>query len=52
MKIFEAVVILVAGVVFAWWQLRDVRLAQQRTAREKAIRDAQHLQEAPPQEPQ
>ena len=35
MKLVEALVLLVAGVLFVWWQLRDVRLAQEATKRQR-----------------
>jgi hypothetical protein len=34
-KLLEALVILVAGVLFAWWQLRDVSKAQEESARRR-----------------
>jgi len=39
-KLFEALVLLGAGVLFAWWQLRDVRIAQEETAKERARKAA------------
>jgi uncharacterized protein HemX len=35
MKLVEALVLLVAGGLFVWWQLRDVRLAQEATKRQR-----------------
>jgi len=34
-KLLEALVLLLAGVLFAWWQLRDVRKAQEESARRR-----------------
>jgi hypothetical protein len=34
-KIFEALFLLGAGVLFAWWQLRDVRIAREKAAKER-----------------
>lgn len=41
LKLVEVLVLVVAGVGFAWWQLRDVRQAQEasRQAREQAPPD-------------
>ncbi len=40
-KAVEVLILLVAGVAFVWWQLRDVRIAQERTRREREAREAE-----------
>lgn len=44
MKIFEALILLAAGVLFAWWQLRDVRIAQESTKKQRERERAQALE--------
>jgi hypothetical protein len=44
MKLFEAFFLLAAGVVFVWWQLRDVRIAQENTKRQRERERAQALE--------
>ena len=39
LKLFEGLAFLAAGVAFAWWQLRDVKRAQQRSAEARAELD-------------
>ena len=51
MKLFEAFFLLAAGVVFVWWQLRDVRIAQENTKRQRERERAQALENAVPQDP-
>lgn len=53
LKLFEAGLLLVAGGLFAWWQLADVKREQTRTrARREALRhDADQPPASPPQPP-
>ncbi len=44
MKLFEAFFLLAAGVLFVWWQLRDVRIAQENTKRQRERERAQALE--------
>jgi hypothetical protein len=46
LKLLEGLALLGALVVFAWWQLRDVKRAQQRSARARSVaeRQAQELE--------
>lgn len=41
MKLLEGLLLLGAVVLFAWWQLRDVRLAREKTARERQKQTAE-----------
>lgn len=41
MKLLEALILLVAGGLFVWWQLRDVRLAQEATKKQRERERAQ-----------
>lgn len=45
MKLLEALILLVAGVLFVWWQLRDVRLAQEATKKQRERERAQAQEE-------
>jgi predicted negative regulator of RcsB-dependent stress response len=36
LKLVEVLLLLAAGVLFAWWQFRDIRRAQEQSARERA----------------
>jgi uncharacterized protein HemX len=49
MKLLEALVLLVALGLFVWWQLRDLRMAQEQTKkqreRERLAAAATHAQE-------
>lgn len=51
MKLLEGLLLLGAAVLFAWWQLRDVRLAQEKAAREREQQAAAEAarQPGPPQ---
>ncbi len=44
LKAIEVLVLLAAGAGFVWWQLRDVKRAQQRS---RAEREKQQVQPAP-----
>ncbi len=44
-KWIEVVLLLAAGVGFAWWQLRDLKRAQEQTRRQRE-REAQQAQQA------
>jgi hypothetical protein len=41
-KLIEAALLLAALVGFGWWQLRDVKRAQDETRRRRAAEEAQH----------
>jgi len=47
LKLFEGLAFLAAGVAFAWWQLRDVKRAQQRSAEARAEQAAAEQQGTP-----
>lgn len=40
LKWIEVSVLLLAGGLFVWWQLRDVRQAQEKSRRQRELRDA------------
>ena len=40
LKWIEVGVLLLAGGLFVWWQLRDVRQAQEKSRRQRELRDA------------
>lgn len=40
LKWIEVGVLVLAGGLFVWWQLRDVRQAQEQTRRQSELRDA------------
>jgi uncharacterized ion transporter superfamily protein YfcC len=40
LKLIEVAVLLVAGVAFVWWQLRDVKRAQAQSALQRREREA------------
>ncbi len=49
LKLIEVVLVLVAGVVFVWWQLRDVKRAQQQKKPEpKSTQDGTDPPGTPP----
>ncbi len=41
LKLIEVALLLVAGVAFVWWQLRDVTRAQAQSALQRREREAQ-----------
>ena len=46
LKLVEVLGVAVAGGGFVWWQLRDVKRAQQASRQEREAREAQEAQEA------
>lgn len=48
LKWVEVLGVLVAGIGFGWWQLRDVRRAQEATRRARLAREAEALRETTP----
>jgi predicted negative regulator of RcsB-dependent stress response len=42
--LIEVVLIFGGVLAFGWWQLRDIRKAQEQTARERALREATEAQ--------
>ncbi len=47
LKWIEVGVLLLAGGLFVWWQLRDVRQAQEQTRRQSQLRDAAEASQTP-----
>ncbi len=47
LKLVEVLGVGLAGGLFVWWQLRDVKRAQEATRRERLAREAQAAQQAP-----
>jgi len=47
LKLVEVLGMGLAGGLFVWWQLRDVKRAQEATRRERLAREAQAAQQAP-----
>ena len=53
LKLVEAGLVLVAGALFGWWQLSDVKREQKKTrARREALQSGQGQPLAPPQPPE
>jgi uncharacterized ion transporter superfamily protein YfcC len=46
LKLIEVAVLLVAGVGFVWWQLRDIKRAQAQSALQRREREAKAEAEA------
>lgn len=46
LKLVEVLVVVAAGGLFVWWQLRDVNRAQQASRREREAREAREAEEA------
>ena len=47
LKMVEVLGVAVAGGVFVWWQLRDVKRAQEASRREREAREAREKLQAP-----
>ncbi len=52
LKLFEGLAFLAAGAAFAWWQLRDVKRAQQRSADARAEKERADAEGASADAPQ
>lgn len=51
LKLLEGLAFLAAGGAFVWWQLRDVKRAQQRSAEARAAQDRAQGEDAPAELP-
>ena len=47
LKLVEVLAVAVAGGGFVWWQLRDVKRAQEASRREREAREARERSQAP-----
>jgi hypothetical protein len=47
LKMVEVLGVAVAGGLFVWWQLRDVKRAQEASRREREAREARERSQAP-----
>ena len=43
LKFVEVLIIVCAGALFVWWQLRDLRLAREKTRKQREVAEAAQL---------